>query len=82
MFYNSEFYDIAKDLPASLENSEQLDAANFQTNNEMDNNTVQIIGTHMLVPENSISRMLDAFASDESSTLIDIDVSYIKCPIL
>jgi hypothetical protein len=69
----SEFYEIAKDLPTSYENIEQIEEGNFGNNN------IEIIGTHLLVPENSISKMLEGFSADkmEETTSINFDVCVI-----
>jgi hypothetical protein len=57
-FDANEFYQIANDLPQNFEMTEEFrDERNLGNNNSM-----QIIGTHLIVPENSISKMLDDFS--------------------
>jgi CRISPR/Cas system CMR subunit Cmr4 (Cas7 group RAMP superfamily) len=68
----SEFYELAKDLPTSFENIEQIDDKHFENNNN-----VEVTSTHLLVPENSITKMLEGFTTDktEDNTMVNFDVS-------
>nr|BAJ98695.1 predicted protein [Hordeum vulgare subsp. vulgare] len=103
-FDPSEFYEIAKDLPSTIEIN-NIDLANSATNssatsydgnmimNNIDRNSsyedtpsaavsaaadaldsnIEIIGTHLLVPQNSIAQMLEANKGILDSTIIDFD---------
>ena len=51
LYFVSDFFEIAKDLPASLDVPDQVDQQSI-------GNNIQIVGTHILVPQDSISRMV------------------------
>lgn len=46
----SEFYDLAKDLPTTIELADQSE--------DSSNNNVEVIGTHLLLPHNSMSQVV------------------------
>ncbi|CAF0815412.1 unnamed protein product [Brachionus calyciflorus] len=62
-FDPNEFYEIAKDLPTTIELTQQ--------NDDSMNQNAQVIGTHLLVPEHSIAQMLNSCLnnSDENQIL-------------
>nr|AIL94181.1 P53 [Brachionus koreanus] len=66
-FDPNEFYDIAKDLPTTIELAEQNEDSSS-------NNNVEVIGTHLLLPHTSMSQVLNSYLNaNEDSPLIEFD---------
>ncbi|RNA06799.1 tumor 63 isoform X7 [Brachionus plicatilis] len=65
-FDPNEFYDLAKDLPTTIELAEHSE--------DSTSNNVEVIGTHLLVPQTSISQVLNSYLNtNEQNSLIEFD---------